>query len=109
MLVTAVSGYGSVFYIKYCIFLYESYVNCGSCGKCWEKLSHKQPRVIVANTREIFKLMDKVRCIASVLGKKPFKKYDLLAEQRVDEIGTVLEYSPRQSPRHRPQETGISK
>jgi hypothetical protein len=73
------------------------------------KLSHKHPRVIVASTREILKLMDKVRCSASVLGKKPFKKYDMLTEEIVDEIGTGLEYSLWQSLRHPSKETGISK
>jgi hypothetical protein len=63
------------------VYFCMNHVNCGSSGECWEELSHKHSRVIVASTREILKLMDKVRCSASVLGKEPYKKHDVLTEE----------------------------
>jgi hypothetical protein len=50
------------------------------------------PESLLQAQEKSCKCMDKVRCIASALGKKPFKKYDVLAEERMDEIGTLLEY-----------------
>lgn len=50
--------------------------------------------------------MDKVWCSASAWGKKPFKQYDVLAEEKVDEIGVLLEYSSlRHPPQNNPQQT----
>jgi hypothetical protein len=69
-------------------------LKCGSAGKCGEKLSHKHSRVIVASTTEILKLINKIRSSGSILGKKPFKKYHVLTEEIVYEIGTRLEYLP---------------
>jgi hypothetical protein len=43
--------------VEQCVFLYESYVKCGSVRKCRRKFRHKFPRIIVLSTTDIHKLM----------------------------------------------------
>jgi hypothetical protein len=55
------------------VFLYESYVKCGSARKRWRKFRHKFPEITVPSTTDIHELINKVRSTGSLLDKKPAK------------------------------------
>jgi hypothetical protein len=91
------------------VFLYDSYVKCGSARKCRRKFCRKFPGVTIPSTTGIHKLIYKVRSTGSVLDKKPAKKCRVLTKEKLDEIKARLEHTPQKSLRHLAEETGISK
>jgi hypothetical protein len=91
------------------VFLYDSYVKCGSARRCRRKFCRKYPGNTVPSTRGIHKLIDKVRSTGSLLDKKPARKRRVLTEEKLDEIGARLEHTPHKSLRCLAQEMGISK
>jgi hypothetical protein len=96
--------------IEQCVFLYESYVKCGSAIKRQRKFHHKFPGITVPSTTGIHKLNKKVRSTGSLLDKKPAKKkWCVLTKEKLDDIRARLEYTPQKSLRHLPQETSILK
>jgi hypothetical protein len=92
------------------VFLYESYVKCGSGRKCRRKFPCKFPGITVPSTSDIHELSNKVRSTGSLLDKKPAKKkYRVLTEEKLVEIRARLEHTPQKSLRRPAQKTGISK
>jgi hypothetical protein len=69
------------------VFLYESYVKCGSARNCRKKFCHKFPRITVPSTTG-------------------FRELIVQTEEKLDEIRTTLEHTPQKSSRLA-QETGI--
>jgi hypothetical protein len=75
-----VSLNGSV-YVEQRIFLYESYVKCGSAKKCRRKFSQKFPGTTIPSTTDICKLIKKVRCTC-FWTKNPAGRRRVLAETK---------------------------
>jgi hypothetical protein len=91
------------------ITVYKSYVKCGFNINCQRKFCNKFPKNTVPSIRCICIPVNKVRCTGSLLDKKPTKKCRMLTEQKLDEIGTLLEHTSQKSMRHLARGTGISK
>jgi hypothetical protein len=53
--------------------------------------------------------MNKLRSMGLLIDKKQKHKYQVLAEEKLDGIGTLFEQTPRKSLKCLAQETGVSK
>jgi hypothetical protein len=91
------------------VFLYESYVKCGSTRNYWRKFWNKFLGITVPSTPSIHKLIHKVRSTGSLLDKNPVKKHCVLTEEKLVKIGVRLEHTPLKSLRCCAQETSILK
>lgn len=56
------------------VFLYKSYVKCGSAGKCWRTFHCKFPGKTVQSTTGMHELIMKVRSTGLLLDKEPARE-----------------------------------
>jgi hypothetical protein len=79
-----------------------------SAGKCLRNLQRKFYHERVPSRQTIHSLVDKLRTTGLLIGKKQKHKRLVLTE-KLDDIGTRLEHTPRKSLKLRAQEIEVSK
>ncbi|XP_021921345.1 uncharacterized protein LOC110830569 isoform X2 [Zootermopsis nevadensis] len=97
-----------VYSIKQRVFLVETYTKYSSYGRCRRKFFRHFPGVCVPSRSMIERLVKKFRSTGSVLDKKKNRKRSVLTEEKLDEIGALLEKSPRQSLASLAAQSGVS-
>jgi hypothetical protein len=90
-------------------FLYDSYVNYGSAGKCRREFRRKFRDERVPSRKTIHKLVNKLRTTGLLIDKKQKYKCRVLTEEKLDDIGARFVHAPRKSLKRLAQETGVSK
>jgi Fe2+ transport system protein FeoA len=68
------------------VFLYDTYVKYGSAGKCRRKFRGER----VPSRQTIHNLVNKLRTMGFLIGKKTKHKCRVLTEEKLDEIGARL-------------------
>jgi hypothetical protein len=95
--------------LEYHVFLYVTYMKYGSARKCLRKFRRKSRDERVTGRQTIHNLLNKLRRTGLLIDKKQKHKCRVLIEEKVDDIGTRLEHTPRKSLKRLSQETGVSK
>jgi response regulator of citrate/malate metabolism len=90
------------------VFIYNAYVKYGSTRKCRRKFPHKIRDERFPSRQRIHNLVNKLRT-GHLIDKKQKHKRRVLTEEKLDDIGARLEYTPRKSLKRLAQETGLSK
>jgi hypothetical protein len=90
------------------VFLYDTYVKCGSATKCQWKFWCKFRDERVSHRQTIHKV-NKLRKTGLLIAKKQKHKHLVLTEEKLDDTGTRLEHTPRKSLKCLAQVTGESK
>jgi hypothetical protein len=86
------------------VFLYDTNVKYICAGKSQRKFHDER----VPSRQTIHNLVNKLRTMGLLTDKKMKRKYQVLTE-KLDDIGTRLECTPRKSLKHLDEETGVSK
>jgi hypothetical protein len=69
-----------------CVCLYDTYVQCGSAGKCRRKFRRKFRDERVPSRQTIHNLVNKLRTTGPLIDKKQKHKHRVLTEEKVDDI-----------------------
>ena len=87
------------------IFMYNWYVITSSC----REVVRRFPGVLVPSIEAVRLLVNEFRDTGSILDKERNVKRRVLTEQKLEEIGEMLENSPQKSLRRLAQQTDIAK
>jgi transposase len=79
------------------VFLYDTYVNYGSARKCRRKFRRKFRDERDPSRQTIHNLVNKLRSTELLLDKKQKHERQLLTEEKLDDIGAILEHRPGKS------------
>jgi hypothetical protein len=77
------------------VLLYDSYVKYGSARKCQRKFRRKFRGERVPSRQIIHNLVNKRRSTGFLIDKKQKHKRRVLIEEKLDDTGARLEYTPR--------------
>ncbi|XP_069683629.1 uncharacterized protein [Periplaneta americana] len=92
------------------LFLYDCYVKRSSVRVCRRKFCRKFPGERIPSRTAVHKLINKVRVTGSLLDKKTGSpKLYVLTEEKLDEIGALIENSPGMSVNRVAQQCGIAR
>jgi hypothetical protein len=89
------------------VFLYDTYVKYGSAEKCRRKFRRKFHDKRVPSRQTTNNLVNKLRSTGLLIDKKQKHKRQVLSE-KLHDIGSRLEHTPRKSRKRRAQETAVS-
>jgi transposase len=106
-LVNSVVHHGAAYFRATCID--DTHVKYGSASKCRQKFRCKFNDERVPSRHTIHNLVNELRTTGLLIDKKQNHKRRVHTEEKLDAIGTRLEYTPRKSLKHLAQETGVSK
>jgi hypothetical protein len=90
------------------VFLYDTYVKYGSARKCRRKFRRKFCVERVPSIQIIHNFVNKLRTTGLLIDKKQKHKRGFLTE-KLDDIGSRLEHTPRKSLKLPARERGVSK
>ena len=90
------------------IFMYDSFVRTESCSEVTRLFRDRFPDIRAPHRDIVRKLVNRFRETGSVLDRKPQRTRHVLKEEKLDEIGLMLERSPRKSLSRLSQETDVS-
>jgi hypothetical protein len=77
-----------------------------NAGRCWRKFCDER----VPSRQTIHDLVNKLRTMGLLIDmEKKTHKRRVLTEEKLDHRGARLEHTPRKSPKHLAQDTGVSK
>ena len=107
-MIVSVSMPRSVFTLAHHIFMYDSYVRTESCREVTRLFRDRFPDIRSPHRDTVRTLINRFREMGSVLDRKPQRTRHVLTEENLDEIGQMLESSPRKSLSRLSQETGVS-
>jgi hypothetical protein len=107
-LVSSVVCHGAVYFREH-IFMYDTYVKYRAARKCQQKFWRNIHDERVPSRQKVHNLVNKLRTAGLLINKKHKQRCWVLTEEKLDDIGTRLEHTPRRSLKHLAQETGVSK
>ncbi|PSN39894.1 hypothetical protein C0J52_07946 [Blattella germanica] len=97
------------FTIEQRVFINNTCIKCSSWRRCRCRFQRKLPEVHPPSKYAIYKIAKQFRETGSVLNKKPERKYRVLTDERLNDIGTRLQVSPRKSLTRLAAQCGISR
>ena len=98
----------SEFTLAHRIFMYDSYMRTESCREVTWLFRDRFPDIRAPHGDTVRKLVNRYRETGSVLDRKPQRTRHVLTEENLDQIGQMLERSPRKSLSRLSQEMGVS-
>jgi hypothetical protein len=75
--------------------LYDNHMKYGSARKCRRRFQRKFRDERVPSRQNIHNLLNKLRSVGLLIDKKQKHKYQVLTEEKLDDIGARLELTPR--------------
>jgi hypothetical protein len=91
------------------VFMYDAYVKYKSARKCQRKFQCKSRDERLLSRQTIHNLVSKLRTMGLLRDKKLKHKCQVLTQEKLDDIGSRLEHTPRKSLKCPAQETGVLK